>query len=98
MSAGAVVRFFRGIQLLGQATVQADFTLVELAEDAGVSIPTNCSSGTCGTCMVTLLSGEVPLPEILPPGLDEDVVEDGARLGCIGCPKGDVDIDLRPPL
>ena len=28
----------------------------------------------------------------------EDVVEDGARLGCIGCPKGDVDIDLRPPL
>ena len=48
--------------------------------------------------MVTLVSGEVPLPEILPPGLDEDVVEDGARLGCIGCPIGDVDIDVRPPL
>ena len=84
--------------MLGQATVQADFTLVELAEDAGVSIPTNCSSGTCGTCMVTLASGEVPLPEVLPPGLDEDVVEDGARLGCIGCPLGDVDIDVRSPL
>ncbi|MAS49497.1 MAG: (2Fe-2S)-binding protein [Euryarchaeota archaeon] len=98
MSSDAVVRFFRGIQLLGQATVQADFTLVELAEDAGVLIPTNCTSGTCGTCMVTLLSGDVPLPEVLPPGLDEDVVEDGARLGCIGCPSGDVDIDLRPPL
>ena len=84
--------------MLGQATVQTDFTLVELAEDAGVSIPTNCSSGTCGTCMVTLVSGEVPLPEVLPPGLDEDVVEDGARLGCIGCPVGDVDIDVRPPL
>ena len=45
-----------------------------------------------------LLATAVPLPEELPPGLDEDMVEEQARLGCIGCPSGDVDIDVRPPL
>lgn len=48
--------------------------------------------------MVTLLEGDVPLPEELPPGLDEEMVQEKARLGCIGCPFGDVDIDVRPPL
>ena len=54
-----MVRFFRGINLLGQAIVQPD----------------------------------VPLAE-----LDEEMGEEQARLGCIGCPSGDVDIDVRPPL
>ena len=93
-----MVRFFRGINLLGQAIVQPDVPLAELAETAGVVIPTNCTSGTCGTCMITLLSGEIPLPDELPPGLDEEIVEDGARLGCIGIPSGDVDIDILPPI
>ena len=48
--------------------------------------------------MVTLMLGEVPLPDPLPPGLDDFLVEEGARLGCIGRPTGDVDIDIRPPL
>jgi|GEM_PF-5503879 len=69
-----------------------------VAFEAGVEIPTNCTSGTCGACMVTLMLGEVPLPNPLPPGLDDFLVEEGARLGCIGLPTGDVDIDIRPPL
>jgi len=48
--------------------------------------------------MVTLLYGEVPLPEILPPGLDDYLVGECARLACIGVPHGDVDVDIRPPL
>lgn len=93
-----MVRFFRGVQLLGQAVIEADVSLADLAKKAGVKIPTNCTSGTCGTCMITLLEGDVPLPETLPPGLDEEMVEERARLGCIGCPSGDVDVDVRPPL
>ena len=42
--------------------------------------------------------GDVPLPDPLPPGLDDFLVDEGARLGCIGLPTGDVDIDLRPPI
>jgi ferredoxin len=93
-----VIRFLRGIHLLGQTPYVEGKTLVEHALEAGVDIPTNCKSGTCGSCMVTLLMGEVPLPSPLPPGLDDFLVDEGARLGCIGLPIGDVDIDLRPPI
>ena len=54
-----VVRFLQGANLLGQTPYVPGNTLVEHAEDADVSIPTNCTSGTCGTCMVTLLYGEM---------------------------------------
>lgn len=93
-----VIRFLKGHQLLGQIAVNPGQTIVEHAEACGISLPTNCTSGTCGTCMVSLILGEVPLPEELPPGLDDFLVEEGARLGCIGKPRGDVDIDIRPPI
>jgi ferredoxin len=93
-----VIRFLKGHVLLGQCPVNPGETLVEHAEACGISLPTNCTSGTCGTCMVSLILGEVPLPDVLPPGLDDFLVEEGARLGCIGKPRGDVDIDIRPPI
>ena len=93
-----VIRFLRGHDLLGQTPFVEGKTLVEHAIEAGVDIPTNCTSGTCGACMVTLVMGEVPLPEELPPGLDDFLAEEGARLACINKPVGDVDIDIRPPL
>ena len=93
-----VIRFLRGPHLLGQCAVNPGETIVEHAEACGIRLPTNCTSGTCGTCMVSLVLGDVPLPEELPPGLDDWLVEEGARLGCIGKPRGDVDIDIRPPI
>jgi ferredoxin len=93
-----VIRFLQGAKLLGQTRLVKGDTLVEHGESAGVKIPTNCTSGTCGTCMVTLIDGEVALPEILPPGLDQYLVERCARLSCIGIPLNDVYIAIRPPL
>tara|TARA_B100001250_G_C19790200_1_gene786113 strand:+ start:1680 stop:2012 length:333 start_codon:yes stop_codon:yes gene_type:complete len=93
-----IVRFLQGAKLLGQTKLVIGNTIVEHAEAAEVNLPTNCTSGTCGTCMITLIEGEVPIPEILPPGLDDHLVEQSARLGCIGCPITDCDIDIRPPL
>jgi len=93
-----LVRFMQGAKLLGQTRLVIGETLVEHAESAGVNLPTNCTSGTCGTCMVTLVRGKIPVPEILPPGLDDYLIEQSARLGCIGRPATDCDIDIRPPL
>ncbi|MGY8701547.1 MAG: 2Fe-2S iron-sulfur cluster-binding protein [Candidatus Poseidoniales archaeon] len=93
-----VIRFFRGSILLGTAQVDRISTVVELAEDAGIEIPTNCTSGTCGTCMVRLIEGIIPLDDPLPAGLDEYLIEEGARLTCIGIPEGNVSIDLTAPL
>lgn len=93
-----LVRFLQGAKLLGQTRLVIGETLVEHAESAGVNLPTNCTSGTCGTCMVTLVRGKIPVPEILPPGLDDYLIAQEARLACIGCPTTDCDIDIRPPL
>lgn len=40
-------------------TVGADDTIVEVLERAGVTVPTSCTSGLCGTCKTRYLEGEV---------------------------------------
>ena len=92
-----VIRFYRGEQLLGIAEIEAGIPLLELAEDVGIHIMRNCTSGNCGSCMCTLKSGTVPLPDPLPPGIDEELIERGAILTCIGIPEGECEIDLIPP-
>ena len=93
-----VIRFFRGSNPLGTARVVPDAPIVEIAGLAGVEIPTNCTSGNCGTCLVRLINGQVDLPEKLPPGLDEDLLAAGGILTCCIHPIGSCDIDLIPPL
>ena len=38
--------------------VPADRTLLRSLQDAGVELPSSCESGTCGSCRLSLLSGE----------------------------------------
>ena len=94
----ATVRFYRGELLLGVTETEPNVPLIELAEAIGIEIPRNCTSGNCGTCMCRIKSGSISFPEILPPGIDEDLIEEGAVLTCIGIPEGPIDIDLIPPL
>ena len=94
----ATVRFYRGELLLGVTETEPNVPLIELAESIGIDIPRNCTSGNCGTCMCRIKSGSISFPEILPPGIDEDLIEEGAVLTCIGIPEGPIDIDLIPPL
>ena len=94
----ATVRFYRGELLLGVTETEPNVPLIELAEAIGIDIPRNCTSGNCGTCMCRIKSGSISFPEILPPGIDDDLIEEGAVLTCIGIPEGSIDIDLIPPL
>jgi len=94
----ATVRFYRGELLLGVTETEPNVPLIELAEAIGIDIPRNCTSGNCGTCMCRIKSGSISFPEILPPGIDDDLIEEGAVLTCIGIPEGPIDIDLIPPL
>jgi len=89
----AIVRFFRGRLLLRSIELKDDEFLVDAADRAGIDIPRNC-----GTCLVRLISGNVPYPEPLPPGLDEFLIEDGGILSCCMIPEGACDIDVIPPL
>ena len=69
-----LIRFLRGSKLLGQTKEIEGKSLVEHAYAANVDIPTNCTSGNCGSCMVTLISGDVTIPEPLTPGLDLSLI------------------------
>lgn len=95
---GHLIRFFRGSEKLGQAESEPDLNIIDIAEMANVEIPTNCTSGTCGTCLVRLVSGSVDIPEELPPGLDSFLVEEGGILTCCMKPTGSCDIDVIPPI
>ena len=94
----AIVRFFRGRLLLRSVEIRDDEFLVDAADRAEIDIPRNCTSGNCGTCLVRFISGKVPYPDPLPPGLDEFLIEDGGILSCCMTPEGSCDIDIIPPL
>ena len=67
-------------------------SLLEIAEAAGVAIDSSCQSGTCGTCTVKLLDGEVRY-EADPDGLEESDAAAGHILTCIASPVGKVVLD-----
>ncbi len=92
------VRFFRGPELLATVKISSRTPFAQIAENAGIDIPTNCTSGNCGTCLVRLIDGLVELPEPLPPGLDQYLVDRGGILSCCLAPDDDCDIDIIPPL
>ncbi len=91
------IRFYRGKLLLGVGEAFPNLSLLDIAENVGIDIPRNCTSGNCGTCMARLIRGNVLLPDS-PPGLDEDLIEADAILTCVGIPEGNCDVDLIPPL
>jgi ferredoxin len=71
--------------------VAEDEYILEAAEDAGLHLPYDCRSGTCTTCMQKCLEGE--MDQDLAFALDDDELERGWRLICIGSPLSDVVLD-----
>jgi uncharacterized protein len=59
-------------------------TLLELAEERGLSPEFMCRSGTCGTCRTRIVSGAVAYPE--PPSFQTD---DDEALICCAVPAAD---------
>lgn len=92
------IRFFRGDSEIGKSTIIEGCTILDLAEEAGVEIPRNCTSGTCGTCLVRLITGTVPVPAETPPGLDEYLLSEGGILSCCLYPTTSCEIDIIPPI
>ena len=92
-----IIRFFRGNLPLGITKINPNLTIAEMAVDIGVDIPTNCTSGTCGTCLVRLKKGQIQYPDELPPGLDDYLVKEGGFLSCCMTPEGACEIDVIPP-
>jgi hypothetical protein len=65
-----------------------DGSVLEVAEQNGITIASGCRTGSCGTCLVAIKSGAV---EYLTK--TEAVPEEGSCLTCICRPKGNLVLD-----
>ena len=68
-----------------------DTTLLAAAARAGLSLPSSCQEGMCGTCKTTLLSGRVEMNHaggIRPREIDMDKI-----LLCCSTPRGNLALD-----
>jgi len=66
-------------------------TLLDLCEDAGITIPNRCRMGICGSCKVTLQQGNVSVENAV---LSQAERERGFILACCSIPLGDVCIEV----
>ena len=66
-------------------------TIHSAAAKLGLHIPKGCGMGICGTCKVSVTSGEVAMDDN--GGITEDDVAEGYILSCCSKPRGDVVID-----
>ncbi len=63
-------------------------SILDLVESAGIAADFACRAGTCGTCAVRLISGEVEYTELVdPPSEDQALI-------CCAVPLGDVALGL----
>jgi ferredoxin len=63
----------------------ANETLLESARRAGLSPPSSCEAGNCGTCMGKLVEGKATMR--VNDALDEDEVAEGYILTCQSVPQ-----------
>jgi len=69
-------------------------TLLDAMEQGGLQWPSSCRSGTCRTCISTLVQGQVRY-EMAWPGLNPEEKAEGCVLPCVAYPV--TDVVLRDP-
>lgn len=70
----------------------ADSTLLQSADDAGIELPSSCRNGTCRSCICLLRSGRVRY-SVEWPGLSADEKMEGWTLPCVAQPLEDVTLE-----
>lgn len=73
------------------APLPAELTILDVADAIGVDIEWSCRSGTCGSCAVKLVSGEVTME--VDDGLDDEDREAGMILACQAHATADVAVE-----
>lgn len=80
--------------------VEEGQTLLDAALRQGIWLPFACGHGTCGTCKVQVLEGDVDLGAASPFALMDMEREEGVVLACCALPESDLvieaDIDIDP--
>jgi len=75
--------------------VEKNEIILDAALRQGINFPYGCRSGTCGTCLGNVISGELAYPEGLPLALMEHESEEGKAIFCTALAKSDMVIDVK---
>lgn len=67
-------------------------TVLAVARQAGLNIPSGCTFGLCGTCKVRKTGGEVHM--VHNGGISEEDIADGWILACCSKPLGEVAVEV----
>jgi len=76
-----------------QVSCRSDQTILDACLRQGVNLPHACTHGTCGTCKVEVLDGEVELGDASGFALLESERAEGKALICTAVPRSDVTIE-----
>ncbi|MES2530376.1 MAG: 2Fe-2S iron-sulfur cluster-binding protein [Pseudomonadota bacterium] len=71
----------------------ADSTLLQSADHAGIELPSSCRNGTCRSCICLLRAGRVRYC-VEWPGLSVDEKVEGWTLPCVAIALEDVTLDV----
>jgi ferredoxin len=77
---------------------EADETLLQAAERAGIDLPTSCRNGTCRTCICRLAAGQNAAAvhyRIAWPGLSSEEKREGTILPCVALARADIVVEQR---
>ena len=78
-----------------QFEVNENEFILDAALRQGISFPYGCRSGSCGTCLGQIISGEVEYPEGLPITVMEHEHEQGRAAFCVCTAKSDLVLDVK---
>jgi ferredoxin len=76
-----------------QCEASTGTSLLQVAQQAAIVLPSSCRNGTCRTCICRLRSGKVGY-RIEWPGLSAEEKAEGLILPCVAYPESDVVIEV----
>ena len=74
-----------------QIDVPEDQTLLEVAQNQGIDLPSSCTAGVCTTCAALILEGEVDQTDGM--GVSPELQEKGYALLCVAYPRSNLKIE-----